>query len=179
MVNADECLREAVPETKDRILEAALLVFGEKGYHNATMAEIAEAAAVGKGTLYWYFSSKEKLFSGMVEHGLGLLERKLRAIISDPTLSFPGLFTATECFTALRAGADGLKIFPASIMGPSGISALRAVLPRALGGLKPETLVIVTLGSTQASTVGLSAATAAMPASHRKRHIGSLPSRPE
>ena len=92
MVNADECLREAVPETKDRILEAALLVFGEKGYHNATMAEIAEAAAVGKGTLYWYFSSKEKLFSGMVEHGLGLLERKLRAIISDPTLSFPGLF---------------------------------------------------------------------------------------
>src|SRR5690606_13469468 len=82
----------AVPETKDRILEAALLVFGEKGYHNATMAEIAEAAAVGKGTLYWYFSSKEKLFSGMVEHGLGLLERKLRAIISDPTLSFPGLF---------------------------------------------------------------------------------------
>lgn len=43
--------------------------------------------------------------------------------------SFPGVFTATECFAALRAGADGLKIFPASIMGPQGIAALRAVLP--------------------------------------------------
>ena len=31
-------------------------------------------------------------------------------------LSYPGCFTATECFTALRFGADGLKIFPASLM---------------------------------------------------------------
>ena len=38
---------------------------------------------------------------------------------------------------------------------PVAAVPLRAVLPRALGGLKPETLVIVTLGSTQASTVGL------------------------
>lgn len=43
--------------------------------------------------------------------------------------SFPGVFTATECFAAIAAGSDGLKIFPASIMGPSGISALKAVLP--------------------------------------------------
>jgi len=43
--------------------------------------------------------------------------------------SFPGIFTATECFAALKAGADGLKIFPASIMGPGGLSALKAVLP--------------------------------------------------
>ena len=43
--------------------------------------------------------------------------------------SFPGVFTATECFSALRWGADRLKIFPASIMGPSGVSALDAVLP--------------------------------------------------
>ncbi|GGA59696.1 2-dehydro-3-deoxy-6-phosphogalactonate aldolase [Pelagibacterium lentulum] len=43
--------------------------------------------------------------------------------------SFPGVFTATECFAALKAGADGLKIFPASIMGPGGLSALKAVLP--------------------------------------------------
>ncbi|NLC53315.1 MAG: TetR/AcrR family transcriptional regulator [Firmicutes bacterium] len=92
MPNVDNRPPEMVPETKDRILEAAMLIFGEKGYHNATMAEIAEAAAVGKGTLYWYFSSKENLFAGMIDHGLGLLERKLYAIISDATLSFPNLF---------------------------------------------------------------------------------------
>ena len=43
--------------------------------------------------------------------------------------SFPGVFTATECFAALKVGADGLKIFPASVMGPGGVAALKAVLP--------------------------------------------------
>jgi len=46
--------------------------------------------------------------------------------------SWPGAFTATECFAALAAGADGIKIFPASVMGPEGIRALRAVLPAAV-----------------------------------------------
>ena len=44
---------------------------------------------------------------------------------------FPGVFTATECFAALKAGATGLKIFPAAQMGPEGLAALRAVLPPA------------------------------------------------
>ena len=43
--------------------------------------------------------------------------------------SFPGVFTATECMTALYAGADGLKLFPASVLGTQGLQALRAVLP--------------------------------------------------
>ncbi len=43
--------------------------------------------------------------------------------------SYPGVFTVSECYSALEAGADGLKIFPASIMGTSGVSAIRAVLP--------------------------------------------------
>lgn len=60
-------------------------------------------------------------------------------------LSYPGVFTATECFAALRAGADGLKIFPASIIGPSGITALKAVLPKgcpvyAVGGAGVDNL---------------------------------------
>lgn len=55
-------------------------------------------------------------------------------------LSYPGVFTATECFAALRAGADGLKLFPASKIGPDGLKALAAVLPRgtetyAVGGV--------------------------------------------
>lgn len=58
--------------------------------------------------------------------------------------SFPGVFTATECFAALKAGADGLKIFPASVMGPGGVAALKAVLPvsipvYAVGGAGADT----------------------------------------
>lgn len=44
--------------------------------------------------------------------------------------SWPGVMTPTECFAALKAGADGLKIFPASLIGPEGIKAMRAVLPK-------------------------------------------------
>lgn len=57
--------------------------------------------------------------------------------------SFPGVMTPTECFAALRAGADGLKIFPASLIGPAGVKAIRAVLPSAtqvfaVGGAGPS-----------------------------------------
>ncbi|MEO6299436.1 MAG: 2-dehydro-3-deoxy-6-phosphogalactonate aldolase, partial [Paracoccaceae bacterium] len=45
--------------------------------------------------------------------------------------SWPGVMTPTECFAALKAGADGLKIFPASLIGPEGLKAIRAVLPKA------------------------------------------------
>lgn len=43
--------------------------------------------------------------------------------------SYPGALTATECFAALRAGATGIKIFPAFQLGQEGLKALRAVLP--------------------------------------------------
>lgn len=57
--------------------------------------------------------------------------------------SYPGVATATECFTALRHGADGLKFFPASLIGPAGLSAITAVLPKgtktyAVGGASPS-----------------------------------------
>ncbi len=44
--------------------------------------------------------------------------------------SWPGVMTPSECFAALKAGADGLKIFPASLIGPDGLKAIRAVLPK-------------------------------------------------
>lgn len=60
-------------------------------------------------------------------------------------LALPGVFTATEAFAALAAGADALKLFPAEIAGPAGLKALGAVLPAgtrvyAVGGVSPETI---------------------------------------
>ena len=57
--------------------------------------------------------------------------------------SFPGVLTPTECFSALKWGADGLKIFPAFQMGTDGLKALRAVLPAEtqvymVGGVGPD-----------------------------------------
>ncbi|WP_240989517.1 2-dehydro-3-deoxy-6-phosphogalactonate aldolase [Salipiger mangrovisoli] len=44
-------------------------------------------------------------------------------------VSMPGVLTPTEAFLALRHGASALKFFPAAVIGPSGIAAMRAVLP--------------------------------------------------
>jgi 2-dehydro-3-deoxyphosphogalactonate aldolase len=57
--------------------------------------------------------------------------------------SFPGVMTPTECFAALDAGADGLKFFPGELVGPVGLRAMCAVLPKgvdcfAVGGAKPD-----------------------------------------
>lgn len=57
--------------------------------------------------------------------------------------SFPGVLTPSECFTALNAGAHGLKVFPSFLMGTEGLKALRAVLPYEtkvymVGGVGPE-----------------------------------------
>jgi len=46
--------------------------------------------------------------------------------------SYPGVFTATEALSAIAAGADALKLFPAEILGPKGIKALTAILPKAV-----------------------------------------------
>ena len=56
--------------------------------------------------------------------------------------SWPGVLTPSECFAALKAGADGLKLFPCSVLGAAGVKAIRAVLPAkvrlfAVGGAGP------------------------------------------
>ncbi|MCF6445807.1 2-dehydro-3-deoxy-6-phosphogalactonate aldolase [Nereida sp. MMG025] len=57
--------------------------------------------------------------------------------------SWPGVFTPTESFAAIAAGATGLKLFPGNMAGPDGLKAMRAVLPPqvpvyAVGGAGPE-----------------------------------------
>ena len=58
-------------------------------------------------------------------------------------VTLPGVFTATEALLAVKLGATGLKIFPASALGPSGIKAVSAVIPKdtrigAVGGVSEK-----------------------------------------
>lgn len=60
-------------------------------------------------------------------------------------VTMPGVFSPTEAFLALRSGASALKFFPASVLGPSGIAAQLAVLPKetvvgAVGGVSDKNL---------------------------------------
>ena len=60
-------------------------------------------------------------------------------------LCAPGVATPTEAFTALAHGAHALKLFPAQMVGPAGLKALRSVLPPGVplwpvGGITPQSL---------------------------------------
>lgn len=63
--------------TRRRLLEAAENVFAERGYHDASIVKITEAAGVGQGTFYLYFSSKRAIFDELV---LDLNHRVRRAM---------------------------------------------------------------------------------------------------
>jgi len=67
----------------------------------------------------------------------------IEATVERGLASYPGVFSPSEAFTAIRSGATGLKFFPAEVLGPKGIKAMKAVLPPtiplyAVGGAKPD-----------------------------------------
>ncbi|ESQ86823.1 2-dehydro-3-deoxy-6-phosphogalactonate aldolase [Asticcacaulis benevestitus] len=60
-------------------------------------------------------------------------------------ISFPAFFTPTEAFSAIDAGADAIKLFPAELAGTTGLKAMKAVLPKDLpvfpvGGVTPDNM---------------------------------------
>ncbi len=64
-------------DTRDRILDAALDIFSNKGYHDTRMDEIVEASDTSKGSIYFHFPNKERLFLALVDQFADLLERKV------------------------------------------------------------------------------------------------------
>jgi AcrR family transcriptional regulator len=70
----------------EEILRAAFAVFTEKGFHGATMLDVASRARASKTTLYSRFESKEVLFQALTAWGTRQGTDALDAIIRDPTL---------------------------------------------------------------------------------------------
>jgi AcrR family transcriptional regulator len=71
--------------TRQRILDAAVEVFAEKGYHDARVDEIVEASGTSKGAVYFYFSSKQQIFLALIDEFARKLEQGLlEAVIREP-----------------------------------------------------------------------------------------------
>src|SRR5574339_1110092 len=59
--------KEEAQETRSRILDAAERVFHEKGVAHASLEDIAAAAEVTRGAIYWHFKDKAELFDAMMQ----------------------------------------------------------------------------------------------------------------
>ncbi|PLX99274.1 MAG: hypothetical protein C0623_09335 [Desulfuromonas sp.] len=71
-------------KTHKAIIDAAMKLFGEKGYEQTSMEELAREAGVGKGTIYGYFNTKSEILIAFledeVEHAFGELDAKRDAV---------------------------------------------------------------------------------------------------
>ena len=69
--------------TRQRILNAAINVFANKGYHDSKVDEIVKASDTSKGAVYFHFPSKQDIFLGLVDEFSNLLEKEIKSTISQ------------------------------------------------------------------------------------------------
>jgi AcrR family transcriptional regulator len=86
---------ELIPETRDRILEGALQAMGRVGLRRLTMADVATAARLSRGTVYRYFPSKEDLLAVLAEYERDRFSDGLRRSLADAK-GRPGLEALAE-----------------------------------------------------------------------------------
>ena len=104
--------RKRVGNKRARIIAAAAKLFGDKGYHDTTTAEIAESAGVAAGTIYIYFSSKEELLVAVFEEFLGRHMKQLREAVERETTPRDKLIRLlTHGLELMQNNPDSARIF--------------------------------------------------------------------
>ena len=107
---------------------------------------IGEEALVGAGTVLDPADvQKVKQAGGRIIVSPNMNPAVIAATVEAGMISSPGIFTPTEAFAALEAGAHALKLFPAEAASPAVVKALKAVLPNdvpliIVGGVTPESI---------------------------------------
>ena len=79
MIDREEKVKE--------IAAAALALFSQKGYPATSVGQIAQAAGIGKGTIYDYFNTKEEIFIASIMEWLTQFDIRLTTQLEDPIIS--------------------------------------------------------------------------------------------
>lgn len=75
--------QEEKTSTRERILDAALNIFSRKGYYDTRIDEIVDEAHTSKGSIYFHFPNKERLFIALVDQFADVLERNVTEAIEQ------------------------------------------------------------------------------------------------
>ena len=81
--------RDRGGETRERLIEAAIDVFGRHGYEGATTRQIAKAAEANLAAIVYHFGSKEALYLAVVEHLVDEINRRMGPVLAFVEASFP------------------------------------------------------------------------------------------
>jgi len=87
---------------RERVLEAALELFGERGYDATSIADIGQRAGIAKSVLYHYFDSKSKLYEAVLAEEMRALVERVRAAL-PPDPAAPRLRSGVDAYLAFLA----------------------------------------------------------------------------
>lgn len=100
-----------LPEKEQKILEAAVKVFSEKGFSASTTSEIAKNAGIAEGTIFRYFKTKKDILRGILIQTINLISSKF---VMDPIEKIFADSTAKDLRTVLKEVIlDRFKLFDA------------------------------------------------------------------
>lgn len=100
------CTKEEAQETRERILDAAEDVFHAVGVSQTTLHQVAEAAGVTRGAIYWHFKNKSDLFAAMFERVHLPMETMVQASISETEVDPLGQLRAICIFVLCNTVRD-------------------------------------------------------------------------
>jgi len=129
---------EPAPDRRSQILDAALVCFGKRGFHQASMHDISAEAGISVGLIYRYFENKEAVISAMADRHkkeiVDLVERAKQA----PTLleSLETIFTANCCENSPKVvSAFVVDLYAEASRNPQIANLVRDVLHTAMAGV--------------------------------------------
>ncbi|PUA20510.1 TetR family transcriptional regulator [Glaciimonas sp. PCH181] len=99
------CTKEEALETRSRILDAAVDVFYTRGVSQTSLADVANAAGVSRGAIYWHFTNKSDLFNAMCERVRLPMEALIRNSAEESSIDPLGQFRSW-CLFALEEGVN-------------------------------------------------------------------------
>ncbi len=93
--------KEEAQETRNKLLDTAERVFNEQGVSRTSLADIAEAAGLTRGAIYWHFKNKGDLFEAMIQRVVLPMEQMAERF-ADMALEDPLLFVKAGAMNAFR-----------------------------------------------------------------------------
>jgi AcrR family transcriptional regulator len=110
-----------VPAIAERIMQAAIQLFGRKGYSATSVREIVQEADVTNPMLYYYFDSKEGLFRKLMDFLFHYMQERIEVIVEDDSLNLNGKICAItrSHLEGVRDHPEVLRFVYSAIFGPT------------------------------------------------------------
>ena len=124
--------RMRAPERRAQLLEVARRVFGEVGYHSASMDVVAREAGVTKPILYDHFPSKRDLYLALLDADLGALHERVKAALDSPIGNRERIRASFRAyFDFVDEHAGGFRLLMQETVGAEGAFRERVEVARA------------------------------------------------